>query len=233
MGAGEFWGAVAVFVVLMWTLAFWMRKRRAAALRTVADELNLEFIPTEERSFIHRLAGFDLQSRYPSFGNSPVQNLMRRLSDGKEITIFDYRCRKVHSSDNPTTMTVLLLEWPELALPTFTARPESVFQKLGHVLGGQDIDFPDHPEFSRRYVLRGENEDEIRSMMTDEVIRAFEAHTGMGVSGISVEGSGSKLIVYYFLRTVGAAGLRDFIAAALDIAEPLAKASGNQRDVPV
>ena len=43
MSAEEFWGAVAVFVVLMWTLAFWIRKRRAAALRTVADELNLDY----------------------------------------------------------------------------------------------------------------------------------------------------------------------------------------------
>lgn len=224
MGGWAFWGAVAVIVAGMWAFAFWMRRRRKAALRVTAGELNLDFQPKGSRALTQRLAGFDLHAQFRDFGNMPVQNLMHRVSGDQEITIFDYRCRSQHSSDSPTLMTVLLLEWPELDLPKFCARPESLFRKLGNALGQQDIDFSGYPLFSRKYVLTGENENDIRTTMTDTVIRAFEEHTDMGISGISVEGSGNRLLVYYFRRTVPAAKLPEFLAAALDVAEPLAKA---------
>jgi hypothetical protein len=225
MDVWKFWSVVAVCVGLMWGLAWWLKKRRGAALQAAAEELKFEFEPEGDRSLVHRLAGFDLTSCYRSFGNTPIRNVLRREANGREITIFDYRMRKQHSDDSPTTMTLLLLESEELDLPAFVARPESLFQKLGSVLGGADINFPEHPEFSRKYLLRGEDEEQIRQLMTDEVIRAFERHTGIGITGISVEGRGRRLLVYRFLRTICASELPEFLAAGLEIAEPMADSS--------
>lgn len=233
MGAWQFWTAVGAFVGSMWGLAWWLKRRRVAALQTTAEELGFQFEPQGDQSLVHRLAGFDLTSQYRSFGNKPVSNVLRRKENERGITIFDYRMRKQHSGDSPTTMTILLLESEALALPAFAARPESLFQKLGTVIGGDDVDFPEHPEFSRKYVLRGEDEGAIRRIMTDEVIRAFENHTGVGISGISVEGRGERVILYHSLRTVSASGLRDLLAAGLEIAEPLTKSTGGgQPDSP-
>lgn len=225
MGAWKYWSLVAVIVGLMWGLHWWLKSRRRTALQSTAAELGFQFDPKGNQSLVHRLAGFDLQGRSRSFGRQPVSNLLRRDENGRHITIFDYRTRKQHTSDSPTTMTILLLESERLDLPAFVARPEALFQKLGTVLGGEDIDFPEHPEFSRKYVLQGEDEEQIRKLMTGAVIRAFERHTGVGISGISVEGRGRRLIVYHYLRSVSAKDLREFLNAGLEIAESLESAT--------
>lgn len=224
MEGWNYWIIVAVMIGSMWGLHWWLNHRRIAALQTKAEQLGFRFESAGDRSLVHRLAGFDLTAEYRSFGNRPVTNVLHREEGQRQIAIFDYRMRKQHSSNNPITMTVLLLESETLDLPAFTARPESLFHKLGSVFGGEDIDFPEHPEFSRKYLLRGQDEEQVRQIMTDEVIRTFEKHAGVGISGISVEGRGRRLLVYHSLRTVGASRLREFVEAGLQIAEPLAKA---------
>lgn len=45
--------------------------------------------------------------------------------------------------------------------------------KIGAAIGFQDIDFDNHPEFSRSFVLKGENEQAIRHFFDTKMLELF------------------------------------------------------------
>ena len=74
-------------------------------------------------------------------------------------------------------------------------RPEKWHHKLRSKLGYQDIDFESHPtavEFSKKYLLRGKDEQKIRALFTDTVLTFFAGHPDR----VCVEGSDDQLILY-------------------------------------
>jgi hypothetical protein len=56
-----------------------------------------------------------------------------------------------------------------LSLPEFELRSENMFHKIGKAFGCQDINFESHPEFSKRYLLRGADEEAVRTFFTPEM----------------------------------------------------------------
>ena len=76
-----------------------------------------------------------------------------------------------------TTMMVLQLN---KKIPIFTMEKEGVLEKIfDRVMtytGYKDIDFEMYPDFSKKFLIMGNKESEIRSFFTDDVIRFFEDH---------------------------------------------------------
>lgn len=76
-----------------------------------------------------------------------------------------------------TTLMVLKLN---KKIPIFTMEKEGVFEKIfDRVMaftGYKDIDFKMYPDFSKKFLLMGNNESEIRSFFTHEIIHFFENH---------------------------------------------------------
>ncbi|MEO9477047.1 MAG: SulP family inorganic anion transporter [Cyclobacteriaceae bacterium] len=76
-----------------------------------------------------------------------------------------------------TTLMILKLN---KKIPVFTLDKEGVFERIFDrviaLTGYKDIDFEIYPDFSRKFLLMGNNESEIRSFFTDEIIRFFENH---------------------------------------------------------
>ena len=62
--------------------------------------------------------------------------------------------------------------------------PESVpyLAEMGAVLGHQDIDFASHPAFSRRYLLRGHDENAVRVLFTDVLLTRVKRSPGNRLS---------------------------------------------------
>ncbi len=77
---------------------------------------------------------------------------------------------------NATLMVIKLNK----KIPVFTLEKEGVFERIfDRVIaftGYKDIDFEIYPDFSRKFLLMGNNESEIRSFFTNEIIRFFENH---------------------------------------------------------
>jgi hypothetical protein len=164
--------------------------RRTETLRTVtAPQLGLDFVHTDETGIQSGFDGFQLFSQ----GRSPlIRNIAYGRRDDVEVILFDYRYT-TGSGKNKTThhQTVGFFQSDGLVLPEFVARPENLFNKIGQVFGYQDIDLPMHPEFSRRYILRGVDESGIRDFFTADVARFFEANPGL-----SVEAKPDRFILY-------------------------------------
>ena len=74
-----------------------------------------------------------------------------------------------------TTLMVLKINKP---IPVFAMEKEGLFEKIfDRVMaftGFKDIDFEMYPDFSKRFLITGKDEAEIRSLFTDELIRFFE-----------------------------------------------------------
>jgi hypothetical protein len=135
-----------------------------------------------------------------------VRHRLRSESGGGLTVFFDFRYRTgggQHSSNHQ--QSVVAFRDPTMSLPAFELRPENVFHRIGSALGYQDIDFPSHPDFSRRYLLRGEDETAVRKLFSAPIVRFFARRKGW-----SVEGGGEWLIVYRHRRRVRPADLRRF-----------------------
>jgi len=91
-----------------------------------------------------------------------------------------------------TTLMVLKLN---KKIPVFTMEKEGVLEKIfDRVMaftGYKDIDFKMYPDFSKKFLLMGNNESEIRSFFTDEIIRFFENH-----QIYHLESNGEALIIF-------------------------------------
>lgn len=77
---------------------------------------------------------------------------------------------------NATVMVIKLKK----KIPIFTMEKEGVFERIFDrviaLTGYKDIDFELYPDFSKKFLLTGNNESEVRSFFTDEIIRFFENH---------------------------------------------------------
>ena len=116
-----------------------------------------------------------------------------------------------------TTLMVLKLN---RKIPVFTMEKEGVFEKIiDRVMaftGYKDIDFTMYPDFSKKFLLMGNNESEIRSFFTDEIIRFFESH-----QIYHLESNGEALVIFKKIKLARTDETIAFIDYGKDLANLL------------
>lgn len=181
-------GGIIIFVGLIILLAYWSEKKRREAMQQVAEKLECSF-RADGSSFLDELADYFL------FGLGHAKRAKNVIASEKpdfDVAIFDYRYTTGSGKNQSThNQTVVRVRTAGLDLPHFEVRPENFFHKIGGMFGYQDIDFEDYPDFSKRYLLRGDNEEAVREAFSEEVIRFFE-----NIKDICAEGRGDTLLVY-------------------------------------
>ena len=91
--------------------------------------------------------------------------------DGVAVSLFDYTyVTGSGKSRHDHHQTVVGLSLPTLTLPPFVLMPENLFHKVVSALGWHDIDFPEAPNFSKRFLLRGAQEHAIRAAFNPGVL---------------------------------------------------------------
>ncbi len=90
--------------------------------------------------------------------------------------------------------TLMVLKLPK-KIPVFTMEKEGVFDKIidrvRSYTGYKDVDFEMYPDFSKKFLILGNKETEIRSFFTDEIIRFFESH-----QIYHLESNGEALVIF-------------------------------------
>ncbi|MFC1545526.1 hypothetical protein ACFL44_02425 [Gemmatimonadota bacterium] len=187
--------AGAVLIALIVRLILKYRYKRRDAFQEQAQMLGFSFTSQAEMDQIGEAGTLHL---FSMGHGKKIRNLMTRIDSGMHTHVYDYRYTTGGGQHSQThNQTVFQFQIPRMHLPAFTIRPENVFHKIGQSFGYMDIDFEDHPEFSKRYLLRGEDEAAVRSLFSQEVITRFESE-----NGIIVEGKGSLMICYRSSRRV-------------------------------
>lgn len=150
-------------------------KKRTESLQRIAEELNLTFSKESDTRLLTVMNRFKLFNRGRS---RKMKNVMQADTEIARLSIFDYQYTTGGGNNSRThRFSVVSMESDELKLPDFGIRPEGFFDRIGSMLGRQDIDFADDQAFSDAFVLSGSNEDEIRNFMTAELRKELLHHT--------------------------------------------------------
>lgn len=124
------------------------------------------------------------------------RNVHALRSDGLQQLLFEYSfLENTGNSTHRVRQTVLAMRRDEPGAeerwPAFELRPEKFGDRVASVFGKGDIDFDHRPEFSRKMLLRGEDEPAIRRLFDATRMRFFEQNAAW-----SVESDGEWLVVY-------------------------------------
>ena len=179
-------------VVVILVLAYFTEKKRTEKIQEVAKGLGLAFSKKATDIVLDVMQQFKLFNLGRS-NSRQAYNHMIGHQNGIDMQVFDYRYTVGHGKSSSTyNQTVLFIESPRLQLPTFHMAPEDIFSRLSTKLGMQDIDFDSHPDFSKKYLLKGSNEALVRQFFTQPILNFFEQdHTKW-----YFEGLGQQMILY-------------------------------------
>lgn len=165
-------------------------------MRGIAEDLDMDFYESGKYGLIDYLQDFKL---FSNGRRKKIANLLIKVDGetGLDTRIFDYRF--VTGSGKSTTFhkqTVFYLHSPELALPRFLLKPEHFFHKVGFFLGmKKDINFELYPEFSKQYLLKGDQETEVRNTFSDDVLHFFTIEKNWSLEGVN------DSLIFYRKRT--------------------------------
>jgi hypothetical protein len=136
-----------------------------------------------------------------------ITNVLMGKAGALDVAVFEYAYTTGGGQHSQRwRQTVILFESDGMDLPKFTLRPENVFHKIGQVFGYKDIDFDSHPEFSKRYLLRGENEEAVRATFGTQARSFYESDLKL-----STEAAGPQLIHYRSGKKVAPDEISEFI----------------------
>ena len=186
---------IAFFVLLMGGLivaTIVARKReqeRTRQMLNVASLLGWQFSEAAGLNWIPNLETFALFNQGHS---KQIKNAMYGEIDGEKAAVFDYYYVVGHGKHRSTfNQSVVYFEPRNLNLPPFSLRPEHTFHKIISAFGYQDIDFGNRPDFSSKYLLRGPDEQAVRSTFTDALLGFYEMN-----EGTSTDGGGNQLFMF-------------------------------------
>jgi hypothetical protein len=142
-----------------WYLSHLWEKKRRNRVVALSQELGLELnwqLPDDDRRVF---SAFPLASK----GRQPNAGLTLVADNGTtRIALFDYSFVTGHGKNKRTHhWTVALGRDTRLTGPEFSLEPETWISRVGSLVGYQDIDIAEDPEFSRAFVVRGASPDTI------------------------------------------------------------------------
>ncbi len=203
----------AVAIILVVVLTLYRRKRAQARLQIMqgaAAQLGWTFCAEAPWNYIPGLDRFTLFTQ----GHSKhIKNMMYGEAKGTKAAVFDYIYTTGSGRSSATFyQSVVYLEPANLNLPYFSLRPESFMSKVLSAFGYQDIDFGQRPEFSRQYILRGQDEQAIRRTFNDGLLAFYESYPGT-----STDGGGNQLFVYRGGYRFQPQEIRSYIGLGLEV----------------
>ena len=176
-------------VVILIITSFLYERKRTKDLKNRAKMLGLNFSKSGRDVTWSNHDSFEI---FNSGHSRKIKNEMWKLDADNDVSIFGYEYTQGHGKNSSThKQTILSIKSSKLCAPNFQLKPENTLHKIGQVFGYQDIDFPEYPIFSKNYLLRGKDEQEICDFFSDKVIDHFENNLN-----IHIEAERDRMIFY-------------------------------------
>ena len=157
-------------------------------LRDFAEENDFSFYPMSVRNSV-KYKGFPIEK---GARIAYEENVLSKYTDYGKLEITDITLTEgARMAQEDTKVTVLHVSDIDVIVPEFALEPEQLWTKISEMSTGKDIDFKDHPDFSKQYYLRGPNENAVREFFTETLIAYLETH-----DNIHVECHRNKLLIY-------------------------------------
>jgi hypothetical protein len=184
LGLVLFFGAIVV-------LMFYLDRKRSDKIQAVATRLGFTFRRKATDADNALIVGCHIANS--GHGHITSNILEAAQSDELKMTLFDHVYTIGYGkSSQQYNQTITRMQSPVLDLPSFVLFPETFFSKIGKLFGGADINFPEAPEFSKKYILRGPDEAAIRSLFSPALIQFLEQQQ----RALSIDTGGDTLFVH-------------------------------------
>jgi len=162
--------SLVLFVLLLVYGLFYLANQRKEAWKTAGKKVNFQFF--EKDSAEERFPGFKI---FTLGRNRNSYNILIGTSGIDDVCIFDYAYTTGSGKASQTHyQTLCIITSKDLSLPHFFIRGESsLFDFLGKLFGNQDINFAEDPEFSKAFIVQGEDELAVRELFNARIRREF------------------------------------------------------------
>jgi hypothetical protein len=218
---------VALFFAGLVGLFFYLDRKRAEKIQAFATRLGYTFRrkPTEADKVL--IVGCQIANAGHGHITSNVVEAAR--SEELNMTLFDHVYTVGYGkSSQQYNQTVTRMQSPVLNLPAFTLFPETFGSKIGKLFGGTDINFPEAPQFSKKYILRGPAEAAIRSLFSPGLIQFLEQQQ----RALSIDSAGDTLFVHRTSKRAKPEELEAYVAEGKQILGKFFEAQTSSRPAP-
>jgi hypothetical protein len=216
---------LVLLTVALWLgIPFYLDKRRGIKLIQIAKEINLsvssdgkdaegvDIIPDELNFGIFTNAGFE-------------ENVIYGKVKSAKVAIFDYLyTRGGGDATTAKEQTIIYFECSILRMPAFSLRPESMRDKITMALTNkQDFNFANHPNFSKKYLLSGEDEAQIKKFFNANLLGFFENVNPQ----FCIDAMNNHLVIYNDDTRVKPMKIKSFMNEGIAILEAFVSSSAN------
>ncbi|RUA07535.1 MAG: hypothetical protein DSY81_12220 [Bacillota bacterium] len=166
-------GFVGVILLVWWLVRHQKKteKMHSARIGIEVERLGLSFQGDSDPSAGELLAPHPLGKWGSAKG---ARSVARGSYRGHPLVAFEFSyVVSTGKSSHTVRQTVVILENSK-SLPDLELCAEGVLDRFKEYFGAQDFDFSAHPAFSKKYRLRGTDEDSIRDLFRPEVREYFE-----------------------------------------------------------
>ncbi len=126
-----------------------------------------------------------------------------------------------------TTVEIIFIDKP---MPKFVLEREGFFDMIfGTVLafsGQRDIDFPEYPLFSRKFVLMGKDEDALKEFFTVNLVRFLEQE-----DIYHIESNGQALLVFRSLHVSKSQNIEQMVRFSGELVRCIIQGEGMQKEL--
>jgi hypothetical protein len=205
---------VIAAIAILGTYAVDAGKKRTEALLRAATQMGFSF----QREGDALLAELSENLHLLTLGSfRKLNNVMLGSSEAGATALFEYNYTEGGGQQQKAHhQTVAAFRFPARALPDFYLGAEHWWHKAGKAFGYKIIEFDSHPEFGKRYLLRGENEEAVRQFFCPPLLDYFESLPEKPIW--SIEAAAPWLIVYLPAKLAKPDQLRDFRDSAAIVA---------------
>jgi MFS superfamily sulfate permease-like transporter len=186
------------------------RTKRQLQLEALAHEKGWAYKETEA-------AQKRMLRDHPVYQTTSVERVYNLIvGPDKHLSLFDINYSEGAFIAKENVQTTLLRVRLDREIPVFSFDRELLLEKLSHLAGIHDIDFPDYPEFSRDFYVQGSNPKEIRDFFDAKMVSFFSAY-----GFYHIMSNGKELIVRQFLRPATPAEAAAMIEFGLALKEKI------------
>lgn len=151
---------------------------RQLELRKFAENHEWTFFPQKVKSNVK-------YKDFPIHNGNKIpyeENILGKYVDAGKLESSDITLQEgARQSQSEIHITIVQISETDLVIPDFALEPEGLWSKLFEGVSGRDIDFATHPKFSKKYYLRGINENLIRDFFSDQIIQFLENREEMHI----------------------------------------------------
>lgn len=188
--------------------------QRTKALDNLAYEMNYTFRRKDKYDFFRLLKGFDLCKTHRL---KKARNIISKTDPWKEeeIFIFDFVTVNFLScqwfKNRSSRQTVFFASSKYLELPELMIKPKHQ-SKQWELFNSRVITFEHHPEFDKKYFVKGDN-----AAFTKKMVNRFLIHYLTHMDGWTIESLNFLLIIYKRGHLVPPEEMQEFLDSCMEI----------------